>query len=221
MVCKRSLTPEFRGADAVTPATSQRKQQILDHATEFFARFGYAGTSIRAVAAACEITEAAIYRHFDSKLALYEAVIRQKAAQHDIAGYLADRRGQGSVEDLLQAVSAHILAITLDDPALMRLMVNNSFESGEIGHVLFKEVRLPYVTFLSQELEERIAAGEVRAIDPFITSRCFVGMAMDCALHYGVWEKVINSEFVARDVYCNTVPIFARGLLTDAAASAP
>ncbi len=203
-------------------ATGNRKQQILEVATELFAKHGFAGTAVRAVATACGITEGAIYRHFASKLALYEAVIRQKAAQHEIAGYLAQRRGQGSLEQLLEAVSAHILAITLDDSTLMRLMVNNSFESGDVAHVLFKEVRLPYVRFLTEELNARIASGEVRPIEPFITSRCFVGMAMDCALNFGVWERVMSCpEFVARDVYCNTVPIFARGLRTDAAVETP
>jgi len=189
-----------------------RRQEILEKATDLFAARGYEGTSVRSIAAACDITEAAIYRHFDHKHHLYEEVIRHKAAQHDIKGCLQRYAGKGTVEDVLLGVSEHLLSITTADPALMRLMFNNSLESGSEAAVLFREVRLPYVEFLARELMERSQAGEIRSVDSFTTARCFVGMVMDCALNFGVWNQIVHLELTARDVYCDTVPIFARGL---------
>ncbi len=189
-----------------------RRQEILERAADLFAERGFEGTSIRSIAAACSITEAAIYRHFDHKHHLYEEVIRNKAAQHDIAGCLQRYAGAGSIEDVLLGVSEHILSITAADPTLMRLMFNNSLESGSEAAVLFREVRLPYVEFLARELIERAKTGEIRPVDSFLTARCFVGMVMDCALNFGVWNQIVHLELTARDVYCDTVPIFARGL---------
>jgi len=189
-----------------------RRQEILERATDLFADRGFDGTSIRSIASACSITEAAIYRHFDHKHHLYEEVIRHKAAQHDITGYLQRLARVGTVEDVLLGVSEHILSITTADPTLMRLMFNNSLERGTEAAVLFREVRLPYVEFLARELMERAQAGEIRPVDSFITARCFVGMVMDCALNFGVWSQIVHLDLTARDVYCNTVPIFARGL---------
>ncbi len=53
-------------------------------------------------------------------------------------------------------------------------------------------------------------------MDAFTSSRCFVGMVMDCALNTGVWTRLTNEEFVAENVICNNVPIFARGLINSA-----
>jgi AcrR family transcriptional regulator len=197
-----------------------RRAQILHEATGLFAQHGFDGTSVRAIARACSITEAAIYRHFDHKVHLYEEVIRAKAGQHDIAGNLAAFAGQGTVADVLGRVAEHVLELAADDPQLMRLMFNNTLEAGSVAAVLFREVRLPYIDFLTREIEERMAAGEIRPIEPFITSRCFVGMVMDCALNINVWEEINEDEFQAGDVVCNNVPIFARGLLAPAAAVA-
>ncbi len=96
-------------------------------------------------------------------------------------------------------------------------MFSNSLESGNLAAILFKGVRLPYIEFLSTELKNRIASGEVIQVDPFITSRCFVGMVMDCALNISVWTKIQDGKFVAKEVVCNNVPIFARGLVPDRA----
>lgn len=196
------------------PMPRNRRQEILDRATDLFAERGFEGTSVRAIATACSITEAAIYRHFEHKHHLYEEVIRHKAGQHDILGYLARHAGAGTVEDVMRTVAEHILAITTDDPTLMRLMFNNSLESGTEAAVLFREVRLPYVEFLARELMDRVQAGEIRPVDAFTTARCFVGMVMDCALNFGVWSQILHLEPEVRDTYCNVVPIFARGLLT-------
>lgn len=189
-----------------------RRLQIIGEATSLFAEHGYDGASIRVIARACGITEAAIYRHFDGKTHLYEEVIRAKAAEHDIAGHLARQAGHGGIEDVLRAVAEHILALAGKDPELMRLMFNSSLGQGSVADVLFTEIRLPYIRFVADEIARRVAAGEVRDVDPLITARCFVGMVMDCALNINVWEKLTDREFQAGDVVCNNVPIFARGL---------
>ncbi len=190
-----------------------RRDQILEEATCLFSGRGYQGTSIRRIATACGISEAAIYRHFDNKEQLYQSVIEFKAAEHDIDGYLQGHR-EGDIEAVLTTIAQHILSYIESDPQLLRLMFNNSLESGPGAAVLFREFRLPYIKFLAGELETRMADGEIREVDPYITGRCFVGMVVDCALSAGVWPKITEFKFNAGDVICNNVPIFARGLQT-------
>jgi AcrR family transcriptional regulator len=195
---------------------ANRKEQILQEATVLFTVHGYDGTSIRVIAKSCGITEAAIYRHFDSKENLYETVIAEKARQHDIRGRLAGNNGQGSIEEILTLVADDILSLAERDPQLMQLMFRNSFQTGAVANMLFQKVRLPYIEFLTHELEKRQKTGEVVQVDAFTSSRCFVGMVMDCALNTGVWTSITNQEFNAENVICNNVPIFARGLINSA-----
>ncbi|HPF71564.1 MAG TPA: TetR/AcrR family transcriptional regulator [Candidatus Krumholzibacteria bacterium] len=203
-----------------TSATGGRRTQILEAAARLFAGQGYAGAPIREIARACGITEAAIYRHFAGKADLYAEVIRTKAHQHDITGYLQGRVGQGSIEDVLRAVAEHVLALAKADPELMRLLLASRAGGDGGTDALFTEIRLPYIRFLVGELSRRMDDGEVAEVEPLITARCFVGMVMDCALSSGVWERIADEDFRADDVVCNNVPIFARGLERTAAPGA-
>lgn len=189
-----------------------RKAQILDEATHLFAANGFNGTPIRAIARTCGVTEAAIYRHYANKEHLYEEVIRQKASQHDIAGHLARHAVSDNLEEMLTCIAEYILSFAKSDPELLQLMSNSSRGNDPAATVLFQEVRLPFINFIQAELQRRIAAGKVRPVDPFITARCFVGMVMDCAMCIGVWGKLNETSVRSRDVICNNMPIFARGL---------
>ena len=53
---------------------AQRREQILAAATKAFARNGFAATGLDDIAAEAGITRVILYRHFDSKTDLYQAV---------------------------------------------------------------------------------------------------------------------------------------------------
>ena len=128
-------------------------------------------------------------------------------------------RTGSSLEEVLSAVARRILGLAERDPELVRLMFSSSLEADHATAILFQEIRSPFIRFVESELKRRIAAGEVRRVDPFITARCFVGMVTDCALHSGVWSKLTGAAFDAESVVCNNVPIFARGLMWSPAAA--
>jgi TetR/AcrR family transcriptional repressor of nem operon len=53
----------------------QTRQKIIEAAAHLFARKGFYGTSISDLAQATELTKGAFYHHFESKEALFFAVI--------------------------------------------------------------------------------------------------------------------------------------------------
>lgn len=55
------------------------RKRFLDVAEELFTAHGYRAVSIRDIAQACEVTNAAIYYHFPSKEALYHEVLEYHA----------------------------------------------------------------------------------------------------------------------------------------------
>ncbi|MCB1182230.1 TetR/AcrR family transcriptional regulator [bacterium] len=191
---------------------ASRKGMILEQATHLFASQGYNGTPVRAIARACGVTEAAIYRHYENKEHLYAEVVRTKAAEHDIGEQLDVLGSTGTVEEMLTGVAEYILGFATSDPELLQLMASCCRANDQAAAVLFREVRMPIIEFIRSELDRRIAAGEVRPVDTLITARCFVGMVMDCAMCVGVWTKLNATTLRSRDVVGNNVPIFARGL---------
>ena len=51
---------------------------ILDAAVHLFSEHGYDGVSMRRIAQAAGVSKANIYHHFDSKQALYFAIMRRR-----------------------------------------------------------------------------------------------------------------------------------------------
>ncbi len=197
---------------ASTPRVHDRPAQILREAARLFAIRGYQGTSVRQIAHACGVSEAALYRHFPGKEQIYEAVIAWKAGQHNIASHLQDLTDAPDIEAVLRGVARHILGFLDSDPELIALKFGSCGQSDPAAAVLFREIRLPYIEFLKNQIEVRMASGEVRPVDPFITARCFVGMVMDCALSANIWSSAAGLPFDSDAVVANNVPIFARGL---------
>jgi AcrR family transcriptional regulator len=76
-----------------------RRAAILRAAAAAFAERGFADTSMDDVAGAAGITRLIVYRHFDSKEALYAAVlqhVRDRLAEEGSAGVRARRERRGA-----------------------------------------------------------------------------------------------------------------------------
>jgi AcrR family transcriptional regulator len=72
----------------------ERRAAIISGAAGAFARGGYASTSMADIAAATGVSHLIVYRHFDSKEGLYEAVLER--ALELLAQALSDERAVGS-----------------------------------------------------------------------------------------------------------------------------
>jgi AcrR family transcriptional regulator len=73
---------------------AERRAAIISGAAVAFARGGYAATSMADVVTAVGVTHLIVYRHFDSKEALYEAVLER--ALDELAAALHDEGAIGS-----------------------------------------------------------------------------------------------------------------------------
>ena len=61
----------------LTPKGARSRQRILDTGERLFAEKGYAGTTLRDVAAASGLRIPSLYNHFTGKEALYSAVLER------------------------------------------------------------------------------------------------------------------------------------------------
>ena len=64
----------------------------LSRVIGLFSQRGYNGATMREIARLCDLTEAAIYKHFAGKEKLYEEVILGKSREHAIGAYLETQR---------------------------------------------------------------------------------------------------------------------------------
>ena len=124
---------------------SQRKQQIIDVATSLFSSHSYEKVTMGMVAAACEITEPALYRHFISKDKLYEEVLQSLSKKVDITELTAEVERSSDIETILDAVANHILTSNLKQTELSRLLLYASLEKHSLARHVFAAVRMPYI----------------------------------------------------------------------------
>jgi AcrR family transcriptional regulator len=81
---------------------SERRALITEAAAQLFAERGYDATRLDEIAAAAGVTKPVLYRHFDSKKALYLALLAAHAEQ------LPRLAGDGAVEELLDGWFAYV-----------------------------------------------------------------------------------------------------------------
>jgi AcrR family transcriptional regulator len=110
---------------------AQRREQILAAATEAFARSGFAATSLDDIAAEAGITRVILYRHFDSKTDLYQAVLDRMCARLD--AHVAEPVGgftDASIDGLLDAAA--------ESPAGFRLLFQHALREPEFSERIEK-----------------------------------------------------------------------------------
>lgn len=94
----------------VSAQHEDREQRILDIAASLFVHYGYDKTTVGDIAAGSGISKGAVYLHFDSKDALFEALLRRELSAHNHA-WLArvDADPQGGTIGALFKHSLHAL----------------------------------------------------------------------------------------------------------------
>jgi len=58
------------------------KEKILDAALEMFSQYGYAGTNIRELSASLGLVKSGVYKHFESKEAIWNALLDEMIAYY-------------------------------------------------------------------------------------------------------------------------------------------
>ncbi len=118
------------------------RQRILEVSARLFSERGFAGTSIRDIATALDVSKAALYYHFPSKEAILTEIVAQPLAKvHAILGEphrLSDRAGREAfVRQAVGALSANgpeMMAV-FRDPALGAAINAEVEDSGIIRSV--------------------------------------------------------------------------------------
>ena len=117
---------KVRGASIGTPVTKPTRDLILDAAEARFADRGFAGVSVREIAADVGLkNQASLYHHFRNKRALYEAVLaRGVEAIVDLVASsgTSERAGGPSDPQTMEATLDRVIDYLVEHPHLPRLI---------------------------------------------------------------------------------------------------
>jgi AcrR family transcriptional regulator len=190
----------------------ERRAQILREAAHLFGSHGFNGTTTRDVAARVGITEAALYRYFPSKEAMYAAILDERMAAPDPFEPLEPLAAAGDDRGVFTGLALALLRSVEADPSILRLILYSALEGHELARP-FQERRIRRLRdFLSHYLERRMREGAFRGLDPRLGARAFIGMVVDHLLVrevFGQRDQYPQSAEAVADVF---VSIFLDGI---------
>ena len=189
-----------------------RKNQIIDEATALFAEKGFDGVTTKEIATACEISEAALYKYFDSKDQLYDQVLESIISGFDPGEFFERLRDETDIYQILDGIAHNIIDLYKKNNKAPRLLLYSSLNTHPRAKQVFVSVRIPYVNFLAGKLKELIKQGKIRKVEPEITARCFVGMVFDCSLNLNLWKGMSGKIYDPDTIVKNNVGIYTDGL---------
>lgn len=139
----------------------ERRRAIVEAAIEHFAREGYRGTGIAAIAEAAGVTTGGLLHHFGSKEGLLVEVLRERDR---LAIKAFVDLGHGSVKDDFDrwAAVASWNEDRADLASLYTVLLAEALDPDHPAHEYMKERNLNVRELLCNTLNEGIATGEIR-----------------------------------------------------------
>jgi TetR/AcrR family transcriptional regulator len=105
------------------------RDRILDAAEALFAERGFAGTSVRDLAARVGVTPGSLYNHFPGKEALYEAVLARGV--RPLIGLMQELAARPQTPDATAEILGAVMAHLAERPHLPRLIQQEAVAGGE------------------------------------------------------------------------------------------
>lgn len=102
--------------------TDDRRRQLLDAAARLFAREGYAGLTMVALATEAGVSRRLVYDHFPDLASLYSAFFDDRAARY-LDAIAAAVEAVDDTTSAFPAAFAHLLAMPADDQRALRVLV--------------------------------------------------------------------------------------------------
>ena len=183
---------------------ADRKQHILAQAKQLFVTLGYQNTTTEKIARAAGVSEPMLYRHFDSKKALFLEVLHQirdatvtrwQAASADIADPLAK----------IHAIVDSYLGSTREHALEYRIMHRSLVETDDEEILaLLRAFYLDSEAILAQIIAEGQQAGVFRrSLDPRVGAweliRTALGYTLTLPLRPPVYQE---PDYIARAIDC-------------------
>jgi AcrR family transcriptional regulator len=186
---------------------AQTRSALIRAGRSLFGRSGYAATSVEDLAREAGVTTGALYHHFPTKAALFEAVFELVHTELMAASGEA-AQGASDVIDALAAAFEAFLDKVLE-PDVQRIIITDA--PAVLGPARFTELDERYAfAAIVAALEIAAGSGSLRADDPPTLARLLLGMLT----RGGMLIASAADPVATRDSVAATIRAILAGLAT-------
>ena len=165
------------------PPESSGRDAILDTSAKLFSQQGYKEVSIRDIAQACGMTNAALYYHFKNKEDLFLAML-QRDHEKTLDDLRAAADGPGDLRADLKQLVTRYAAITCERRQSFQTLWRDVKQMEDLrARKWFGEMQYEVMRPLVERLEQAEAAGEIKPGETRLYARLLHGMII--ALTHG------------------------------------
>ncbi len=192
-----------------------RRPEILAAAMDVFAARGFAAARLDEVASRAGVTKGTLYLYFESKEALFKAIVQEQLLPRLAAADERSRAYTGSMATLLLEVINMVADAVIGTRLglIPKLVIADANNFPELARFYVNEVIARGMGVFTHILERGITQGEFRKIDLAVAAPVCIGPLLLLA----IWKNVLEPHAkrkVDRDQYIAAyTDIVLRGLL--------
>jgi AcrR family transcriptional regulator len=131
---------------------TQRRQQILEHARDVFAKRGYHASKVEDIVAAAGVARGTFYLYFDDKRAIFEEIVDRLLMRFGIAIVRIDPKL--GVDEQVRELLRRIIRLLIDERVTTKILLEGAMGVDPAFdrkiHSFFEQVR----SFLEESLKE-------------------------------------------------------------------
>src|SRR3989441_12389674 len=177
---KRRAKPRWKRRKEARPG------EIVAAALELFAERGFAATKLAEVARRAGVTKGTLYLYFDSKEALFKAMVRETIVPVIAQGEAMARSFTGSARELFERLVREYWRLVGETAlaGIPKLMMAEAANFPELARFYYDEVVTRGHRLMGGVLERGIRDGEFRPVDVKVA----VKLAMAPLVHAASWR---------------------------------
>jgi AcrR family transcriptional regulator len=176
-------------------AKDERRQALLAAALDEFFDKGFAATRMDDIARRASLSKGALYLYFNSKEAMFQALIESLASPNlEIIEQITERAA--SLKDALHGIRefAPFLIRQTDLPRLMKVLVGDSQLFPEIVQAYRQELIDRVLSMIASLLQRADETGEAKIENPQLTARLIMAPVIFSALWQAVFNQTSEAE---------------------------
>ena len=156
-------------------SAEERRATIITVAKRLFAHTGFHGVSIDDIVSEVGVSPAILYRHFESKEELYQAVLQEFSATREsyIEAVVADDIG---FEQVLRGMTTVFVSSIINHPDMLKMEMHSQLDDSSASQDFFLNRWKSFTDYIEFSLNELQALGKIKPINAQAAALMYQGM---------------------------------------------